>query len=350
MITTGETMELAKVPGPRVWFHLLREGEQWDDPERLHTFGPFDTSKSEFVLEAPPPGPKLLPTEIQNRNHLKRLPASRRATVRVSVLNARDGVPIEGARLEGGSIASTVYGCSDAEGVIVGSSTVECLSMYVWAHGMKQYDLGSPDLQRGDDVDLGNISMEPLDRVRIQLTRADGSRTRSRWAVSYISRSASGSRSYVDSRADGTFDLLLDGDVPMSLRLAPKLSLRVASKFYTSRDGADAALTLSADGTRATCVVPDWQLVEIEVTGLDAVWRMAPAHLAAKHEDGKIARLYRAGTRGSATVFRSALFNGKWTVTSGPLVRLSSGPVQFTATEGGESLRLQATAGEIQVE
>jgi RNA polymerase sigma factor (sigma-70 family) len=320
-VELGDTLDLAQVPGKRVWFHVRRS-----DDMSIETLGPFDPRNGPIAFE---PG-------AQHKKIAQRIPDGA-AQLRMAVFDADSSAPVEGAILEGGFIHARVGGRSNSDGELVGWAMPDVLSLGVFKEGMRfnrLAEIADGELQAGDVRDFGKVYMKPLRRIPSRLIRQDGARLNSVWQVSY--RDGDGLPRIAHTSRDGSFALELEGPPPTTVRVGPEGSEK---GYFVST-----TLQLSPDGTTATCAVPACQPVRVEVSGLDATWRLAPGFLVARRSDGMEAQIIRAGTAGKNAVFLGDLPLGEWTLYSGPQFTLTNKPRPFRTTTDGESLRISATA------
>jgi len=229
---------------------------------------------------------------------------------------------------------------SDGSGSVYLRVTDEEAALDVMAPGFGLRRLDSISIVPGETRDLGEIELDPLQRIACRLERAAGGALHAAHEVRYTDASG------VTRRAQAS----ADGEIKIPYSEGPPTSVQVRLQSGTSAPRATASIVHQPDGT-GRIAVPEWESVIVTVSGIPMAERYLLDHLLvhpAGQETDRPNTSYWPGFRGVDLLSRIQLPPAHWTITSGKprLVQLEPTTVEISGTPGTsiQHLRVQATS------
>ncbi|MEM1452695.1 MAG: sigma-70 family RNA polymerase sigma factor [Planctomycetota bacterium] len=331
-VSVGEAVELpVPVKGPR-WVYVSVYGPP--PGHRLPDdvpFGPFPPEVSEVEVVLPFDGWELAARASADAGDA--LADSRRATLLVSVVSSATGEPVDDAWLRVRTPEYWARGHSNGDGRLEAQVPPGSFTIDVGAPGHRPMELGPVAFTRGETVDLGQLEVEPLRVLEVELRSRGGDLITERRKVRH-SDPVLGERTLRSTRR---------GVVVLEVEDGPPATIDVGA-----RDGQhNAYLTLPLEGDEErglSVTVPPWRAIQIEARGLDPAWRLLFTPVMAERADGTRVQMWNGGTRDGAAVYRGVLPPGRWSVVSGPHVHVDSTPFEVPDELVDEALVVPVTA------
>ncbi len=275
----------------------------------------------------------------------------RPSTVLARLVSDADGAFLESAKAE--TVSEGVPGrwsyqrrWKGEERPVELSLSTETVTLKLHHVGHYPKEVGPFTLSPGVTTDLGDIRMDPLDKISCRLETQDGSPSGPGFLVERRDPEAGWAQLKPD--AEGRFDLFVGSAGPSALRIRHKAG---------SNDPACVAHPeLLPDGT-ARVVIPEWRPVRVRITGLPAPYcygmqRLKLVRSTDIGDENPVATIYNfPQLDGSDLVFACRVPPGRWTVVpatpafaSFPPTAVLVEPTDPSLTAEGEPIKIAIRA------